>query len=46
MKVAIYLMIGVASLATVSCDDFLDRAPLTEITEEGFFGGFQKQVQS
>lgn len=37
MKVAIYLMIGVASLATVSCDDFLDRAPLTEITEEGFF---------
>lgn len=37
MKLTTYLLIGFASLATVSCDDFLDRAPLTDITDKNFF---------
>lgn len=37
MKFATYLLIGFAGLAVVSCDDFLDRAPLTEITDQNFF---------
>lgn len=37
MKLTTYLLIGFASLATVSCDDFLDRAPLTNITDKNFF---------
>lgn len=38
MKLYSILLIGLTGLSlTTSCDDFLDRAPLTNITEKNFF---------